>query len=212
MAKQYKLELKRGYPQDTHHRAGLVLHRGGALVTELTDDQLEAVKNDSYIEINEASEGEQSQAAPTSEEQGAGVADTSADGADAPDRSASEDTQADEDQAAESEEEAAGEAAGAEEQSVEENQSAPAGDAAEPAAEAAEDQALAQSTADQVAQEGAENASEQASEDAAPTVDDLVRDNDRPTLDKMAAEAGVVDADKMQNKVEVATAILEKRA
>jgi len=212
MTKQYKLELARGYPQDTHHRAGLVLHRGGALVTELTDDQLEAVQNDNYITITEASEGEQSQAAPSSEEQGAGVADTSAEGASAPDRSASEDTQADEDQAAIDEETAAGDDAGAEEQSVEENQSAPAGDAAEPAAEAAEDQALAQSTADQVAQEGTENASQQASDEAAPTAEELARDHSRVDLETMAEEAGVENPKAMDNKLQVAQAIVEKRA
>lgn len=197
MAKQYKLELIRGYPQDTHHRAGLVLQRGGALVTELTKDQLEAVKNDHYISLSEAKVGEQSKASAISEgSEGAGVADIDEVGPDAPDRTASEDAEVDEDQPAESEEAPAGEAEG---------------DAEQVADEAAEETA-AEDAADEAAEsEEAEQTVENTSSDAVETADDLARDNDRPTLNKIATELGVVDADKLQNKVEVATAIIEKR-
>ncbi len=197
MAKQYKLELVRGYPQDTHHRAGLVLQRGGALVTELTKDQLEAVKNDHYITLSEAKVGEQSKASPISEgTEGAGVADTDEVGPDAPDRTASEDAAADEDQPAESEEETAGEAEGD----------------AEPVADEAAEETAAEDVADEAAEsEEAQETVENTSSDAVETADGLARDNDRPTLNKMATELGVVDADKLQNKVEVAQAIIEKR-
>lgn len=200
MAKQYKLELIRGYPQDTHHRAGLVLQRGGALVTELTKDQLEAVKNDHYISLSEAKDGEQSKASPVSQgSEGAGVADTDEVGPDAPDRTASEDTEVVEDQPAESEEAADGEAEGTEGSVAE--------DASEDAAEGEAEDAADEAAESEEAQETVENTSSEAVETAA----DLARDNDRPTLNKMAAELGVVDADKLQNKVEVATAIIEKR-
>lgn len=197
MAKQYKLELVRGYPQDTHHRAGLVLQRGGALVTELTKDQLEAVKNDHYITLSEAKVGEQSKASPISEgTEGAGVADTDEVGPDAPDRTASEDAAADEDQPAESEEETAGEAEGD----------------AEPVADEAAEETAAEDVVDEAAEsEEAQETVENTSSDAVETADDLARDNDRPTLNKIATELGVVDADKLQNKVEVAQAIIEKR-
>lgn len=197
MAKQYKLELIRGYPQDTHHRAGLVLQRGGALVTELTKDQLEAVKNDHYISLSEAKDGEQSKASAISEgSEGAGVADTDEVGPDAPDRTASEDAQVDEDQPAESEEASEGEAEGD----------------AEPVADEAAEETAAEDAADEAAEsEEAQETVENASSDAVETADDLARDNDRPTLNKIATELGVVDADKLQNKVEVATAIIEKR-
>lgn len=197
MAKQYKLELIRGYPQDTHHRAGLVLQRGGALVTELTKDQLEAVKNDHYISLSEAKDGEQSKASAISEgSEGAGVADTDEVGPDAPDRTASEDAQVDEDQPAESEEASEGEAEGD----------------AEPVADEAAEETAAEDAADEAAEsEEAQETVENTSSDAVETADDLARDNDRPTLNKIATELGVVDADKLQNKVEVATAIIEKR-
>ena len=197
MAKQYKLELIRGYPQDTHHRAGLVLQRGGALVTELTKDQLEAVKNDHYISLSEAKDGEQSKASAISEgSEGAGVADTDEVGPDAPDRTASEDAQVDEDQPAESEEASEGEAEGD----------------AEPVADEAAEETAAEDAADEAAEsEEAQETVENTSSDAVETADDLARDNDRPTLNKIATELGVVDADKLQNKVEVAKAIIEKR-
>lgn len=210
--KLYKLELVRGYPQDLHHRAGLVLSRGGALVTELTDDQLEAVKNDTSITLSEATEGEQTTTPDLSEGagEGAGVADIQSDGAAAPDRSASEEDEAVEDLGAESEEAPAGETVGDAAEVADEAAAVDAaqGDAASDE-QAAEDQAVAQSTADQVAQEGTENASDEA---PVQTAEDLARDNDRPTLNKLALEAGVVEPEKLQNKLEVAAALLEKRA
>jgi len=201
----YKLELVPSYPNDTHHRAGLLLSKGGTLVTELSKDQLEAVKNDTSISLSKAKDGEQSKTPGVSEE-GAGVADSTAVGADKPDRSASEDDEVIEDQSAESEEAPAGETAGDAGEVVADE--AAAEDASEASEEAAEDQAVAQSTADQVAQEGTENAAE----DAVVTAEDLARDNDRPTLNKLAAEAGVVEPEKLQNKLEVAAALIEKRA
>lgn len=206
--KQYKLELTRGYPQDSHHRAGLVLQRGGALITELTKDQLEAVKNDHYITLSDAKAGEQTKAAPTSEEQGAGVADTSAEGADAPDRSASEEPEAVADQAAESEEAPAGETVGDAGEVADE---AAAEDASDDAEQVAEDEAAIDSAAGQIDSEASQDAAGEEAQAGPETADDLARDNDRPTLNKMATDLGVVDADKLQNKVEVAQAIIEKR-
>lgn len=207
----YKLQLVPSYPNDSHHRAGLVLSRGGTLVTELSKDQLEAVKNDSSITLSKAEDGEQSQT-PGISDQGAGVADSASVGADKPDRSASEEAEAAEDLGAESEEENAGQDQGADGEGVADDaagEESAAEDAAEATAEAAEDQAVAQSTADQVAQEGAENASD---DTAAPTADSLVRDHSREELNKIAVEAGVEAPELLDNKPAVAQAIIEKRA
>ncbi len=217
MAKLYKLELSRGYPQDQHHRAGLVLQRGGALITELSKDQLEAVKNDHYITLSEAKDGEQTTAPDVSADggEGAGVADTSAEGADAPDRSASEDAPSDEDQHVESEEAPAGEAAGEAEQIAEDEAvadstaaqiDAPADDAAA-ADNVAEDEAAIDSAAAQIDQASDESASD----DAVETADSLVRDHSREELNKIALDAGVENPDKLENKPAVAAAIIEKR-
>lgn len=208
--KLYKLELVRGYPQDQHHRAGLVLQRGGALITELSKDQLEAVKNDHYITLSKAEVGEQTTTPEVSE--GAGVASNATVGSDAPDRSTSEETAVDEDQAAESAEAAAGEVVGADEEAVADEAAAEdvaADDTVVSDEQAAEDKAVDEATSEEVAQEGAENASGDA---PVQTAEDLARDNDRPTLNKLAAEAGVVEPEKLQNKLEVAAALLEKRA
>lgn len=257
MAKLYKIMTTRGFPAAERRRAGLTIPRGGQVVTELTKHQKEAIENDSYLEITEAKEGEQSQAAVLPE--GAGVTSTAGVGPDTPDRAASESDQAGEDQPAGEAQAPSGDAAGAEESegltptepvSGEAGSEAGAGAGAEPAegltptepvsgeagsepapdasaedaAEdqpagenaqesvennagegsdaSAEEQALAQSTADQV-QPGTETQ---------PSAEDLARDNSRADLDAMAKDAGVVDADKLDNKLLVAQAIVEKRA
>lgn len=246
MAKLYKITTKRGFPAEERRRAGLTIPRGGQLVTELTKDQKEAIENDSYLEIVEAQEGDESQAAVVSE--GAGVASNANNGPTWPSDQAGDSGQAAEDQAAEQAQTPSGDAAATDEQ-VEENQSAPAGDApggvapTEPVSGELDSQDTPGAGAEptegltptepvsgeagagvengeenksdeesSAAAEGQQSVENSQSEEVLPTVDDLVRDNDRPTLDKMAAEAGVADADKMQNKVEVATAIVEKRA
>lgn len=204
----YKLELVPSYPNDTHHRAGLLLSKGGTLVTELSKDQLEAVKNDSSITLSKAAEGDESKT-PGISDQGAGVADIAAVGPDAPDRSASEEDEAADDQGEDSEEEAAGDDAGAEGEEVAGDDAAGEGsdDAAGDTAGEGEDEAAE----GEESAEGSENAAGEGSEAPAATAEDLARDNDRPTLNKLALEAGVVEPEKLQNKLEVATALLEKR-
>lgn len=198
MAKQYKLELKRGYPQDTHHRAGLLLQRGGTLITELSKDQLEAVKNDAYIELSEAKQSDKTKAAPVSE--GAGVETNAVVGADQPDRTASEDAEVVEDQSAESEEATGSEDQGSDEEEVT-TQDAPAETVADEVA--TEDAAEAET-----AQESVENTSGEEAED---TVDSLCRDNDRPSLNALAVAAGVEAPEALDNKQAVAQAILDTR-
>lgn len=227
MAKQlYKLTLKRGYPQDDHHRAGLVLRRGGTLVTELTKDQLEAVKNDSYIELSKATDGEQSQAAPVSE--GAGVTSNANVGPDAPDRTASETTEADEDQSPVATQTGDSTAAGVDAADVEgatptepvsgepgadstleegeaDQEQAPGSDAAvdQPGSTPATDSPADPSAAAE-AQQTVENEAEEV------TVDTLVRDNSREELNAIALKEGVTNATELDNKQQVATAILLK--
>lgn len=62
--------------------------------------------------------------------------------------------------------------------------------------------------------QGSDDQEEDSDEDSssAPTVDELVRDNGRDELNAMATEAGVKDAEKMENKTEVAQAIVEAQA
>ena len=226
----YKLTLKRGYPQDDHHRAGLVLRRGGTLITELTKDQLEAVKNDSYIELSKATDGEQSQAPAVSE--GAGVASNATVGPDAPDRSASETPEADEDQPPVATQTGDSTAAGVDPSDVEgatptEPVSGEAG--AEPTleeGEASEEQApgsdaavdqpgstpATDSPADPSAPaEGQQSAQEQPQEEEV-TADTLVRDNSREQLNAIAIKEGVSNAAELDNKQQVATAIMKIRA
>ena len=204
----YKLVLAPGYPNDTHHRAGLLLSRGGSLVTELSKDQLEAVKNDAYITLSKAEDGEQSQTPGISDE-GAGVADIASDGADAPDRSASEDAEVVEDTAEESEEAADGEVAGVAGEVADE---AADESAAEDAGEVAGEEAAIDSAAAQIEGEGSEESADEGSEAPVETADSLVRDHSREELNKIALEAGVEKPEELDNKPAVAAAIIEKRA
>lgn len=234
MANQlYKLTLKRGYPQDTHHRAGLVLARGGALITELSKDQLEAVKNDAYIEVSKAAAGEQSQAAPLPEDEGAGVASNAHVGTDAPDRSASEETQTDEDQPPVATQTGDSTAAGADPSDIEgaegtEPVSGEAGseptrggeEAGEgeqaPGSDAAQDQPgstpATDSPADPSAAAEGQDAAQNDAQEEEVTADTLVRDHSREELNAIAIKEGVSNAAELDNKQQVATAIIKVRA
>ena len=220
MAKQlYKLTLKRGYPQDDHHRAGLLLRRGGTLVTELTKDQLEAVKNDSYIELSKATDGEQSQAPAVSE--GAGVASNATVGTDAPDRSASEGAQADEDQPPIATQTGESTAAGVDPADVTpttptEPVSGEAGSEQAPGSDPAVDQPgstpATDSPADPSAPAADAPAAQEPAQDEEVTADTLVRDHSREELNAIAHKEGVSNAAELDNKQQVATAILKVRA
>lgn len=219
----YKLTLKRGYPQDTHHRAGLVLARGGALVTELSKDQLEAVKNDAYIELSKAEPGEQSQAAPAPEDEGAGVASNAHVGPDAPDRTASEGAEADEDQPTGDEEAAGSDAAGeaaaggvtpTEPVSGEPGSEAGTGAGADTVEGAVPTEPVSGEAGSEPTREGEESADQAPAADEAEevTVDTLVRDHSREELNGIAVKEGVSNAAELDNKQQVATAILKVRA
>jgi len=227
MAKQlYKLTLKRGYPQDDHHRAGLLLRRGGTLVTELTKDQLEAVKNDSYIELSKATDGEQSQAPAVSE--GAGVASNATVGPDAPDRTANETPEADEDQPPVATQTGDSTAAGVDPADVSggtptepvsgEAGSEPTreGEEQAPGSDPAVDQPGSTPATDSPADPSAPAADAPAAQEPAQgeevTADTLVRDHSREELNAIAHKEGVSNAAELDNKQQVATAIMKIRA
>jgi len=222
MAKLYKVELVRGYPQDEHHRAGLLLRRGGTLVTELSKDQLEALKNDHYVSVTEAKDGEQSQAAPLPEDQGAGVTTNATVGPDAPDRSASEDTQTDEDLDAGEEEATDGPGAGAPAADIEgaegtepvsgEAGSEPTREGDEAASDDAGEAEGEESGEEAPATDEAAQASQNDAQEEEVTADTLVRDHSREELNAIAIKEGVSNAAELDNKQQVATAIMKIRA
>lgn len=209
MAEQlYKVELVASYPQDTHHRAGLVISKGGPLFTGLSKDQLEAIKNDNQLKVSKATAEDKSAVEAASGESASDVAE---DGREATEDQADQGAEAAEDQDAGQAEATGSHAAGADPADVAgvtptEPVSGEAG--SEPAPEAEGEEA----TEDQGdAAEGQESVENNAGEDVQPSAEDLARDNDRETLNKQAAEAGVVEPEKLQNKLEVAQAIVEKR-
>jgi len=54
MSKLYVLRLEAGFPAESRKRAGIYLVKGERLTTELTDEQLKAVKADEWISVKEA--------------------------------------------------------------------------------------------------------------------------------------------------------------
>lgn len=204
----YKVELVASYPQDTHHRAGLVISKGGPLFTGLSKDQLEAIKNDNQLKVSEATEEDQAAVEAASGESAEDVAEA---GREATEGSDDQGDEAAADQDAGQAEATGSDAAGADPADVAgvtptEPVSGEPG--SEPAPEA-EGEASAEDSAD--AAEGQESVENEVGEDSLPTVDDLVRDNSREELNKLAVEAGVENPQDMDNKPAVAQAIVEKR-
>jgi hypothetical protein len=196
------------------------------LITELTKDQLEAVKNDSYIELSKATDGEQSQAPAVSE--GAGVASNATVGTDAPDRSASEAPQTDEDQPPLATQTGDSTAAGVDPSDVDgatptepvsgEPGTEPTreGEEEAPASDPAVDQPGSTPATDSPADPSATPEAPAAAQDDAQveevTADTLVRDHSREELNAIAVKEGVSNAAELDNKQQVATAILKIRA
>lgn len=203
MAKLYKVELVASYPQDTHHRAGLVISKGGPLFTGLSKDQLEAIKNDNQLKVSEATAEDQAAVEAASGESASEVAE---DGQNATEDAADQGDEAAEDQAAGEEEAADGDAAG---DAGEDLANEPAQDDESEGSDSAEgEEAGEDSSADEAGQESVEN---NAGEEVQPTAEELARDHSRQDLDTMAEEAGVVEPKKLENKLQVAQAIVEKR-
>ena len=220
MTKLYKVSTTRGFPAAERRRAGLTIPRDGFLVTELTKEQKEAVEGDAYLVLAEAEDGEQTTITSVSE--GAGVASNAHVGPDAPDRTASEADEADEDQSAGEEEATDGPGAGAPAADIEgaeptEPVSGEAGSeptregdeaASEDAGEAADSKTEEEAPASDAA---ADSAQDQAQEEEV-TADTLVRDNSREQLNAIAIKEGVSNAAELDNKQQVATAIMKVRA
>lgn len=193
--KLYEVSMKKTFKMPFHHRAGLRFERGETRLVELTQDQVEAIKNDGYMDIKKPSQKAADQAAdaPEREEQ---VSNSSTEGSsdEAPEAPGEEDQVQDSgDQ----------EDAGSEDEGAEE---APAEDAG---SEDSTDSEGSETETEEPQEKAAEEQIDEAPE--APSVDDLVRDNSREELNTQAVEAGVEAPEQLQNKQEVAEAIVAKR-
>ncbi len=188
MAKKqlYKVSMAKGFPAESRHtRAGVTLQSNDTLEVELTPDQVKEIKDDRYMVISKAS------------------GQSSDQGSDEGEGGSSSQSGADEGQADDSAEDQ-----GAEDSSVEDSEESGSEDQGDEGSDADAGQDTTDASGEGDSPEGEEATD---SEDAEPSVDDLVRDNSREELDKLATEAGVENADQLDNKQAVAEAIVAKR-